>query len=233
MSLQFSCFVTGTDTDVGKTLVAAALLRLCCARAWRSVGMKPVAAGVEMPISGTEPTAQNADVLQLIAAGNLSVPPQLINPYLFSSAIAPHIAAAQAGVPIDCAVIVQSFEDLLKQTDAEAVIVEGAGGFLVPLGEQCDMGDLAQRLALPLVLVVGMRLGCLNHALLTQEAILARGLKLAAWVANRIDPQMTNFDENLVALQQRLKAPLLGVLPHFVKPDVDAAAACLRLPSDC
>lgn len=210
-------FVTGTDTGVGKTLVASALLHKCRERGWTAVGMKPVAAGAE-------------DVEFLVAAGNLAADRKLVNPYLFSEPIAPHIAAEEAGVCIDLPRIADCFRQLSETADA--VIVEGAGGFLVPLGPACDSADLARLLALPLVLVVGMRLGCINHALLTQEAIRSRGLALAGWVANRVSPDMDRFEENLAALRLRLHAPLLGVVPFLDPPDPTTAADYLMLPAD-
>ena len=212
-------FVTGTDTNVGKTLVASALLHQCRARGFSAIGMKPVAAG-------------SGDVDALIAAGSVAVNGKvrtLINPYFFREPIAPHIAAAEAGVSIDLHHIAACFGQLSKL--AEAVIVEGAGGFLVPLGTKHDSADLARLLGLQLVLVVGMRLGCINHALLTQEAIKSRGLTLAGWIANRIDPDMDRFEENLDALKTRLSAPLLGVIPFLDRPDPVVAAACLELPA--
>ncbi|MBV2234613.1 MAG: dethiobiotin synthase [Sterolibacterium sp.] len=235
-ALQFGCFVTGTDTDVGKTLIAAALLRLCVARGWRSVGMKPVAAGGTQDEQGAW---RNVDVEQLLAAGNLPVTADDINPYRYREAIAPHLAAAHEGRPIEASVLLASYQQLRQQ--AEALVVEGAGGFMVPLandvngddaGSHYGLDDFAAALQLPVILVVGMRLGCLNHALLTQAAIQARGLKLAGWVANRVTPQMSCFEENLATLQSRLQAPLLGVVPHLsVRHGMaDAAAACLRLP---
>ncbi len=210
-------FVTGTDTGVGKTLVAAALLHKCRERGWMAVGMKPVAAGCD-------------DVDALIAAGNLAPERHLVNPYFFNAAIAPHIAAEEAGVEIDLAHIADCYRQL--SASAEAVIVEGAGGFLVPLGADRNSGDLARLLAVPLVLVVGMRLGCINHALLTQEAIKSRGLTLAGWVANRVTPGMERFEANLAALRQRLAAPLLGVVPFLDSPDPVAAADYLLLPEE-
>lgn len=231
--LQFGCFVTGTDTDVGKTLIAAALLRLCVARGWRSVGMKPVAAGCSRDAQGAW---RNADVDQLLAAGNLPVDSAAINPYRFKEAIAPHLAALHEAVRIEPHVLHATWQCLAGQ--AEAVIVEGAGGFMVPLTDgpapedRYGLDDFAAELQLPVVLVVGMRLGCLNHALLTQAAIQARGLPLAGWVANRVASQMNCFEENLAILQHRLQAPLLGVVPHLQASHgmVAAAAACLRLP---
>ena len=211
-------FVTGTDTDVGKTLVCAALLHRCRARGLAAVGMKPVAAGCDEH-------GANADVAALVAASSVAVGVELVNPYRFAPAIAPHIAAAEAGVRIDLDHILACYRQICSR--AEAVIVEGAGGFLLPLGEGSDGGDLAQRLCLPVVLVVGMRLGCLNHALLTAEAIAARGLVLAGWVANSVDPAMPRFAANLDSLSQRLDAPLLGVVPHLAQPDPLQAASYL------
>jgi len=219
------CFVAGTDTDVGKTLVAAALLSKCRERGQTAAGMKPVAAGCEL----RDGELWNADVAALTAASGLTLDRALINPYLFAAPIAPHIAAAGAGVNIDLEHIADCYARLCQQADA--VVVEGAGGFLVPLGEGSDGGDLARRLGLPVLLVVGMRLGCINHALLTQEAIAARGLTLAGWVANRVDPGMERFEDNLATLKSRLHAPLLGVIPFLDSPDAAAAARHLELPS--
>ena len=212
-----SLFVIGTDTGVGKTLIAAALLYKFRERGLSAVGMKPVAAGCE-------------DVETLIAAGNLAAQRRLVNPYFFHPPIAPHIAAEEAGVGIDLPHIADCYRQLAERADA--VVVEGAGGFLVPLGAAQDSGDLARLLGLPLVLVVGMRLGCINHALLTQEAIRTRGLTLAGWVANRVDPAMDRFEENLTALERRLEAPLLGVMPFLDPADPRAAADYLMLPAE-
>ncbi len=228
MTLKFGCFVTGTDTDVGKTLIAAALLHKCREQGWRAIGMKPVAAGCVQDEQGVW---RNADVIILEAAAgaaNIGAAPDDINPYLFHEAIAPHLAAAHQGVRIDLARILTSFQRL--QTQADAIVVEGAGGFLVPLAERFDGADLAHALNLPVVLTVGMRLGCLNHALLTQEAIAARGLRLVGWVANRVDPAMACFDENLATLQDRLRAPLLGVVPFLESPEPAIVARQLTLP---
>ena len=219
------CFVAGTDTDVGKTLIAAALLIKCRERGQTAAGMKPVAAGCELR-SGR---LWNIDVETLAAASGLPLDRALINPYLFAAPIAPHIAAAEEGIDIDLDHLADCYARLCEQADA--VVVEGAGGFLVPLGEGSDGGDLARRLGLPVLLVVGMRLGCLNHALLTQEAIAARGLTLAGWIANRVDPGMKRFDDNLAALKSRLRAPLLGVIPFLDRPDAAAAARHLEFPS--
>lgn len=200
-------FVVGTDTGVGKTRVAEALLRAYARLGYRCAGMKPVAAGAEQ----LDGVWMNEDVARLRAAANVDAPPEQVNPYLFREAIAPHIAAEHKGVNIELPRIRAAYEALARQ--AEVVVVEGAGGFLVPLSASKDMADLAVVLSLPMVLVVGMRLGCLNHALLTGEAMSSRGLRLAGWVANRIDPAMAAYDENLVALSRRLPGPLLAELP--------------------
>ena len=213
-------FVAGTDTEIGKTFVACALLHALRNQGYSAIGMKPVAAG-------TDENGRNDDVEALLAAASVKAPRELINPYLYAPAIAPHIAAAEEGRPIDLERIAQSFAALHPLADA--LIVEGVGGFCVPLGPQVDAADLAQRLALPVILVVGMCLGCINHALLSAQAIAARGLPLAGWVANRIDPGMARFDENLASLEARLAAPLLGVIPAHSTPE--QAAKLIRLPS--
>ena len=213
-------FVAGTDTEIGKTFVACALLHALRDQGLSAIGMKPVAAG-------TDENGRNDDVEALIAASGVEAPRELVNPYLFAPAIAPHIAALEENRSIDIERIAQSFAALRPLADA--IVVEGVGGFCVPLGPQLDAADLAQRLALPVILVVGMRLGCINHALLTQQAIAARGLTLAGWVANRIDPNMARFDENLASLEARLAAPLLGVIPPNSSPEI--AARGLMLPA--
>ncbi len=215
-----SYFVTGTDTGVGKTLISCALLHGFAAQGKRVVGMKPVAAGCD-------DDGQNEDVLQLRSAGNVAVGYGRINPYCFVPAIAPHFAAQRAGVIVQFSRITASYHELAAQ--AEVVIVEGAGGLLVPLNAQQDSADLMLELGLPVILVAGMRLGCLNHALLTVEAIAARGLVLAGWVANVVDADMASIEENVAALRQRIGAPLLGVVPFMTQPDAGAAAGHLDL----
>jgi dethiobiotin synthetase len=210
-------FITGTDTEIGKTYVACALLHAFRRQGLTAVGMKPVAAG-------TDAAGHNDDVEALIAASSLALPRERVNPYCFADPIAPHIAAAEAGVVISSERISESLRELSAQADV--VVVEGVGGFVVPLAEGFDAADLAAALALPAILVVGMRLGCLNHALLTVEAIRARGLPLAGWIANRIDPAMSRFAENLATLQASIAAPLLGVVP-YAAGGAEAAAACL------
>ena len=214
-------FLTGTDTEIGKTFITCALLHRARRDGLRAAGLKPVAAG-------TDASGLNEDVENIRAASSIDLPRHLINPYCFAPAIAPHIAAAEAGVTIDLAPIRAACETARQQADL--VIVEGVGGFCVPLGESQGSDDLAVALGLPVILVVGMRLGCISHALLTAEAIAARGLPLAGWVANRIDPAMSRFEENLATLQSRLAAPLLGVVPHAPAGGASGAADFLRLP---
>lgn len=212
-------FVTGTDTGVGKTLVSCALLHAWAALGRRCVGMKPVAAGAEL----VEGAWVNEDVARLQAASNIAAPGEWINPYLLREAIAPHIAAEHKGVNIELPRIRAAYEGLAGL--AEVVVVEGVGGFRVPLSPRKDTADLAGMLGLPVILVVGMRLGCLNHALLTSEAIAARGLRLAGWVANAIAPDMAAQGENLATLIRLLPAPLLAELPHQATPDPARLAA--------
>lgn len=206
-------FVTGTDTDVGKTLIASALVAYFAKQGLRSVGMKPIAAGGEY----VDGDWHNHDVAQLQAASNVDAPLDWMNPYRFEPPIAPHIAAAQSGVTIEIPKLKQCYQDLA--TIAEVVIVEGAGGFYVPINPTETLADLAVALQLPVILVVGMRLGCINHALLSVAAIASRGLPLAGWVANQLHPDMPMFAENLASLQQRISAPLLGVVPWQAAPD--------------
>ncbi|MDB5941970.1 MAG: dethiobiotin synthase [Ramlibacter sp.] len=221
---MIGCFVTGTDTGVGKTLAASALLHALARRHARVVGMKPVAAGCDR--AGGVWT--NEDVLALRAASTIEAPPELQNPILLADAVSPHIAAERAGVGIDIGHLVACYCALSRR--AEAVVVEGAGGFHVPLSRETTGADLAQALALPVVLVVGLRLGCLSHALLTADAIRARGLKLAGWVANRIDAEMQAQEDNIALLRHKLPAPLLGDFPHLSRPD--ARSVTLLLPPE-
>jgi dethiobiotin synthetase len=211
-------FVTGTDTGVGKTLISCALLHAYASAGYSAIGMKPVAAGARVEHG----VLVNEDVTALVAASNVSAPAELVNPYCFEPPIAPHIAAMQAGVAIDIERIVSAYANLAARADR--VVVEGAGGFRVPLGPACDTADLAGRLGLPVVLVVGMRLGCLNHALLTADAVRAAGVPLAGWVANHIDPDMTHAAENVESLLERLDAPLVARIPYTPRPVVTDVA---------
>ena len=225
-------FLTGTDTEIGKTFVTCALLQRARQLGLKAAGLKPVAAG-------TDATGRNDDVENIRAASNVALPLEIINPYCFTPAIAPHLAAAEAGVAIDFARITAACVTARQQSDL--LIVEGVGGFRVPLGVDRtpgvlpagrDSADLAVALGLPLILVVGLRLGCINHALLTAEAIAARGLTLAGWVANRIDPTMTRVEENIAALRERIAAPLLGTVPCINGGDPVQGAAFIHLPPD-
>jgi dethiobiotin synthetase len=218
---QRDYFVTGTDTGVGKTLVTAALLRRLRESGTRVAGMKPVAAG---SIAGPEGPA-NEDALLLQAESSVRHPYSTVNPWLFEPAIAPHLAAAEAGVTIDTARIMAAHA--VVHAGADVVLAEGAGGFLVPLDAARSFADLPALLGMDVLLVVGLRLGCLNHALLTAEAVAQRGLKLAAWVGNTIDPQFARRDANVATLTARLPAPCLGIVPWMPEPAVGRAAAAL------
>lgn len=205
-------FVTGTDTGVGKTVAAARLMRALRETGRQVLAMKPVAAGCEATPAGL----RNEDVEVLRAAASFPIERQLMNPYAFEPAIAPHLAAAQAGVEIDFVLLKSRLDDIRQRADI--VIVEGAGGWYAPLSATATMADLAQRLELPVVLVVGLRLGCLNHALLTAEAIVRSALPLRGWIANVIDPHMAQREGNLATLTARLPCPLLGVVPYVCDP---------------
>lgn len=202
-----SYFIIGTDTNVGKTYVASALVQHFVRLGFQSLGMKPIASGCQRNQRGE---LTNDDAQALINASNVSAPLNLINPYRFEPAIAPHIAAMQAGVVIDLYEITRAYVQLT--TLAEALVVEGAGGFFVPLNETQTLADLAVQLNIPIILVVGMRLGCINHALLTMAAIQSRGLCLTGWVANQIDPNFEMFEENLASLKKRIVAPCLSIV---------------------
>jgi len=214
--MALGLFVTGTDTGVGKTVVAVALLEALRSAGVRAVGMKPVAAGAE------EGSGRNADVVALAAASSVRVEPSLANPYAFAAPIAPHVAAREEGRAIDLARIVAAYQALCSHSDA--VVVEGAGGALVPLDERHDMLDIAAACALPVLAVVGVRLGCLNHALLTAQAVRARGLVLAGWVATRIDPSMRAAQASVDDLAARLGAPCMGDFASAARTTFDRAA---------
>lgn len=221
--MKHAYFLTGTDTEIGKTFITCVLLERARQLGLSAVGLKPVAAG-------TDAEGNNEDVENIRAASSLALPLRTINPYCFSAAVAPHIAAAEEGVAIEFAPIQAACATARQQADL--VIVEGVGGFRVPLGVDRDSADLAVALGLPVILVIGMRLGCINHALLSVEAIQARGLQIAGWVANRIDPQMARFAENLATLQGALTAPLLGTVPYAPAGGTIGAAAFLQLPGE-
>ncbi len=223
LPLRFSCFVTGTDTEIGKTLVSAAILHSLVRTGVRACGMKPIAAGADM----RDGVLHNDDADMLAAAGNVHLPSRITTPYMLRAACAPHIAAKLDGVTIESVPIITAYAEVLAVSDA--TVVEGVGGFRVPLSSDFDTADLAGQLNLPVILVVGLRLGCISQALLTAEAIASRDLVLAGWVANLVDPDMKYVEENIEALQQRLPAPLLGRLPRLTQATAENAAAYLDL----
>ncbi|MDB5777252.1 MAG: bioD [Herbaspirillum sp.] len=220
MTAQPHFFVTGTDTEIGKTLISCALLSALARHGLRAAGMKPVAAGAEW----REGAWHNEDVDLIAAHGNVAVPAELANPYLLREAVAPHIAARLEHRAIEIPHILSCYRRV--SAFADAVVVEGVGGFRVPLGALSDTADLAQQLALPVILVVGLRLGCISQALVTAEAILARGLHIAGWVANQPGAaEMPFADDNCATLAARLPAPLLGRVPYLPR-----AQPALALP---
>ena len=201
-------FVTGTDTEVGKTRVSVALLHRLRQQGLRVAGMKPVAAGCEETAAGL----RNEDALALQAASSITLAYETLNPYAFAPPIAPHLAAGDAGVTIEIERILTAYHDIAARVDQ--VIVEGAGGWRVPLNDDQDMSDLAVALGLPVVLVVDIRLGCINHALLSAQAIAVRGLPLAGWVANHAHGDYARSADNIASIEARVGTPLLGVMPY-------------------
>jgi len=222
-----SLFVTGTDTEIGKSLAASALVHAYVELGLRAAAMKPIAAGAVR----RDGRLINDDVEQLAAASNLVLPIALTTPYLLEEPAAPHIVAASVGVRFDIGHIVDCYRQVAAQADV--VVIEGVGGFRVPLDDNHDTADLAVALNLPVVLVVGMRLGCINHALLSAAAIVASGLPFAGWIANCVDPHMTHRAANIDTLQQRFARdyamPLLGVIPYLSSPTAAQAAVHLDL----
>lgn len=203
-----SVFITGTDTEVGKTCISAAIIDIYREQGLRVAGMKPIASGCETTHQGL----RNDDALTLMSHANVDLAYDVVNPYAFEPAIAPHIAAMQVGIDIKPDSIKQRFNDIQSQVDV--VVVEGAGGWLVPINNSQTIADLAVELALPVILVVGIRLGCINHALLTAEAIKHSGLQLMGWVANHVE-ENAQSSEIISSLQQRLASPCLGVVPYL------------------
>lgn len=216
-------FVTGTDTGVGKTCIAAGLLQAANLRGLTTAALKPVAAGCERTPDGL----RNEDALRLQSVISTPLDYEQINPVALEPAIAPHIAALEARRPLSTDRLAGYCRGVLGQADF--TVVEGAGGWRVPLNPAETLADLARLLNLPVILVVGVRLGCLNHALLTAEAIARDGLPLAGWVANVLDPDMPRLRENVDALGQRLRAPFLGWVPSLSSPEPGAVAEHLNL----
>jgi dethiobiotin synthetase len=200
-------FITGTDTNCGKTTATLALIHLLKTRG-KIVGMKPIACGCEL----VNRACRNDDALRIQAIGSVLMPYELINPYAFSPPIAPHLAAIEEARPINVKEIANCFHQLAEHADL--VIVEGIGGWLVPLGQNFYVADLPTALNIPVLLVIGMRLGCLNHALLTVKDMLNRGIKLSGWIANLLDPTMLRQSELLIALNELIPAPCLGYIPY-------------------
>lgn len=215
-------YITGTDTGIGKTVASTALLHALRAQGLRAVGMKPVASGCEPSPTGW----RNEDALALLDASAPQPAYADLNPYALPLPLAPEIAAREAGVEIELAKIVSAFERL--RASADAVVVEGVGGWLAPLSAVLDQPDVVRALRLPVVMVVGMRLGCLNHARLTARAIAADGCELVGWIANHVDPDMQRQDENFELLSRRLHAPCWGRLPHDRAMDAEGLSRALN-----
>lgn len=215
-------FVTGTDTGCGKTAISAGLMAVLQATGLRVLGMKPVASGCAPTPYGL----RNADALALQQQGSRREPYERINPYAFAPPIAPHLAATEAGVAIDLTAIVRAYGAL--ETKADLVVVEGVGGWRVPLGPDFSLSDLPAALELPVILVVGLKLGCLNHARLTAESIQSSDTRLIGWIGNQVDPGMLALDANLATLTALIDAPCLGVVPWLDHPEPAQVAAFLH-----
>jgi dethiobiotin synthetase len=217
-------FVTGTDTEIGKTTIAAGLLHAARLQGLSTAAAKPVASGCRRTADGL----RNDDALALLAQCSLPLRYEEVNPFAFAPAIAPHLAAREAGVRLDVASLLPAVQTILAK-GADFSLVEGAGGWRVPLAGEENLSDLAIALGLPVILVVGVRLGCINHALLSAETIARDGLPLAGWVANIVEPKTARLEENLATLCERLPAPCLGRVPHLAQANAAAVAAHLNL----
>lgn len=217
-------FIAGTDTDVGKTTIAAGLLHAARLQGLSTLGAKPVASGCTVSAKGL----RNADALALIEQSSLKLAYEQVNPFAFEPAIAPHLAAREAGVALTVPALLVTMRQVLAK-QADFTLIEGAGGWRVPLSDHANLSDLAIALKLPVILVVGVRLGCINHALLSAEAIARDGLQLAGWVANVIDPKTARLEENLASLAERLPAPCLGRVPKLKVASAQAIAEHLQL----
>ena len=215
-------FITGTDTDVGKTWVTAALLQVLNEQGLKTVAMKPVASGCQR----IDRQLRNADALCLMQHMNISADYQEVNPFSFEPAIAPHIAAKQAGEIIELDKIQQTAERLAERADV--ILIEGVGGWAVPLNATQAVTDLAVKLQLPIIMVVSIKLGCINHALLTEQSIRASGLPIFGWVANMCDGSDLFLDENITALQQRLECPMLAKIPLLDDFDINKLSSCFN-----
>ncbi len=218
-------FITGTDTDVGKTVVACGFLAAANQQGLRTAAIKPVAAGCEV----TEQGMTNSDALQLQAAASHKLSYQQINPVALEPAIAPHIAAAEAGLRMWASRLVGYCRGV-SLMPVDMVVVEGAGGWRVPINSRETLADVARELECAVIVVVGMRLGCLNHALLTMEAIRRDGLQIAGWVANILDPEMPRLQENIDTLKQCINEPCLGTVPRLDDLSAERVADFLTVP---
>lgn len=217
-------FIAGTDTDVGKTTIAAGLLHAARLQGLSTLAAKPLASGCAVTSKGL----RNADALALIDQSTVQLPYERVNPFAFEPAIAPHLAAREAGVALAVPALLKAMQGILAE-GADFTLIEGAGGWRVPLSDHANLSDLAIALKLPVILVVGVRLGCINHALLSAEAIARDGLQLAGWVANVIEPRTSRLEENLASLAERLPAPCLGRVPKLKQASADAVAEHLQL----
>ena len=217
-------FIAGTDTDVGKTTIAAGLLNAARQSGLSTLAGKPVASGCSVTSGGL----RNPDALALMAESSIALGYDEVNPFAFEPAIAPHLAAREAGIALTVQALLGPMRLVLAR-NADFTLIEGAGGWRVPLADQANLSDLAIGLQLPVILVVGVRLGCISHALLTAEAIAADGLQLAGWVANIIDPKTSRLEENLATLAERIPAPCLGRVPKLKVVTAEAVAEHLQL----
>jgi dethiobiotin synthetase len=214
-------FITGTDTGIGKTRVSLGLMVALQAKRYKVAGMKPVASGCEQTTQGL----RNEDALLLQKQASIALPYELVNPYAFEPAIAPHIAAAQQQLRMDMDHVLDCYQELTRQVDV--VVVEGVGGWMVPINESGTVADLAQRLELPVINVVGIRLGCINHALLTIKAIQSSGVGFKGWIANHIEPSIECAEEIIQTLAERIDSPLLGINPYCPACTADDVAKVL------
>ena len=213
MKTPVSIFITGTDTDVGKTRIGCGILEYAKQHGLSSAAVKPMAAGCEL----TDEGFKNEDALELIEAMTLELPYSEVNPFALEPAIAPHIAAEQAGIEVSAKQLTEHCQKIIDLKSG-ITLVEGAGGWRVPINRSETFADVAKMLNLPVILVVSMRLGCINHAMLSLEAIRADGLSMVGWVANRVDAEMSCYQENLETLKRQIPEPCLGVVPHLEKP---------------
>ena len=225
MNVFRAWFITGTDTGIGKTFATCALIHAARAQGLTTLGMKPVASGAEI-IDGR---LINEDAARLLAAGSFDPGMERLNPYCLRTPVSPHIAAREENIRIEPTRIRKAFDELAQR--CECLFVEGAGGLLSPMGEEIDAPHIAHELDLPLILVVGMRLGCINHALLTAETIISRNLRLEGWIANCLYPDISYLYENIDYLRHRLAAPLLGTLPYAPDASPEMLAHLITLPS--